>query len=143
FVSLAYRSPAELSGGSRQESVLLLRLRPWRRCDSPRRVVSRCPLRKRHRSLRHWNGLGSVLPDVATFYQMQLHRHADAVDYLLQRGLHRAELIEQLRIGYAPGRCLRSWLTSLGYPLESLQQAGPVGVGTVREAHEDHRQRFT
>ena len=76
--------------------------------------------------LRHWSGLGSLLPDVAKFYQMQLHRHAEAVAYLLQRGLHQAEVIEELRIGYAPGRCLRAWLTSLGYPLEALQQAGLV-----------------
>jgi hypothetical protein len=78
--------------------------------------------------LRRWGGLGSPLPDVAAFYEMQLHRHADAAAYLLQRGLHRAELIEKLRIGYAPGRCLRAWLISLGYPLESLQQAGLVNA---------------
>ena len=59
---------------------------------------------------------------------MQLHRHAEAVAYLLQRGLHQTEVIEELRIGYAPGRCLRAWLTSLGYPLESLQQAGLVNA---------------
>jgi DNA primase len=29
--------------------------------------------------LRRWRGLGSPLPDVAAFYEMQLHRHADAV----------------------------------------------------------------
>jgi DNA primase len=78
--------------------------------------------------LRRWSGLGSLLPDVARFYQMQLHRHAEAVSYLLQRGLHRANVIEELRIGYAPGRCLRAWLTSLGYSVESLQQAGLVNV---------------
>lgn len=78
--------------------------------------------------LRRWSGIGSLLPDVVTFYQMQLHRHAEAAAYLLQRGLHQADLIEELRIGYAPGRCLRAWLSSLGYPLESLQQAGLVNV---------------
>jgi hypothetical protein len=44
--------------------------------------------------LRHWSGLSSLLPDVTKFYQMHLHRHAEAVDYLLQRGLHQAEVIE-------------------------------------------------
>jgi CHC2 zinc finger/Phage integrase family/DNA primase catalytic core, N-terminal domain len=78
--------------------------------------------------LRHWSGLGSLLSDVAKFYQMHLHRHAEAVDYLLQRGLHQAVVIEELRIGYAPGRCLRAWMTSLGYPLESLQRAGLVNA---------------
>jgi DNA primase len=78
--------------------------------------------------LRQWSGVGSPLPDVARFYQMQLHRHAEAVAYLLQRGLHRPEVIEELRIGYAPGRCLRAGLTRLGYPLESLQEAGLVNT---------------
>jgi len=78
--------------------------------------------------LRHWSGLSSLLPDVTKFYQMHLHRHAEAVDYLLQRGLHQAEVIEQLRIGYAPGRCLHAWLTRLGYPLESLQRVGLVNA---------------
>jgi DNA primase len=88
--------------------------------------------------LRHWSGRGSPLPDVARFYQMQLHRHAEALAYLLQRGLHRAEVIEELRIGYAPGRCLRGWLTSLGYPLESLQQAGLVN----EEGHDTFSHRI-
>ncbi len=78
--------------------------------------------------LRRWRGVGSLLSDVTQFYQMQLHRHAEAVAYLLQRGLQQAAVIEELRIGYAPGRCLRAWLTSLGYPLASLQQAGLVNA---------------
>ena len=88
--------------------------------------------------LRHWSGLGSLLPDVANFYQMQLHRHGEAVAYLLQRGLHQAEVIEELRIGYAPGRCLRAWLTSLGYSLETLQQAGLVNP----EGHDSYSHRI-
>src|SRR6059058_4924981 len=31
-----------------------------------------------------------------------------------------------MRIGYAPGGCLRRWLTQLGYPLHALRQAGLV-----------------
>jgi DNA primase len=31
-----------------------------------------------------------------------------------------------MRIGYAPGGCLRGWLTRLGYPLPALRQAGLV-----------------
>jgi DNA primase len=31
-----------------------------------------------------------------------------------------------MRIGYAPGRCLRSWLTQLGYPPSVLRQAGLI-----------------
>lgn len=31
-----------------------------------------------------------------------------------------------MRIGYAPGGCLRGWLTQLGYPLLALRRAGLV-----------------
>jgi DNA primase len=31
-----------------------------------------------------------------------------------------------MQIGYAPGGCLRGWLTQLGYPLQALHQAGLV-----------------
>ena len=31
-----------------------------------------------------------------------------------------------MRIGYAPGGCLRGWLTQLGHPLQALRQAGLV-----------------
>ena len=78
--------------------------------------------------LRRWSGLGSLLPDVTMFCQVQLHRHPEAASYLLQRGLHRADVVEELRIGYAPGRCMRSWLINLGYSVEILQQAGLVNV---------------
>jgi DNA primase len=57
---------------------------------------------------------------------MQLHRHSEAVAYLYQRGIRSPELIEHMRIGYAPGGCLRGWLTQLGYPLQTLRQAGLV-----------------
>jgi len=73
---------------------------------------------------------GSLLSEVARFYQVQLHRHPEAVAYLLQRGICQPQVIEELEIGYAPGRCLRHWLISLGYSLGELQQAGLVnGAG--------------
>jgi DNA primase len=76
--------------------------------------------------LRQWRGSAPLLHAVADFYCMQLHRHGEAVAYLNQRGLHSPELIEEMRIGYAPGNCLRRWLTQLGYLLESQCQAGLV-----------------
>jgi DNA primase len=76
--------------------------------------------------LRHWSGRDSLLSDVIQFYQVQLHRHPEATAYLAQRGVHQPEVVEQMRIGYAPGRCLRAWLTTLGYSLRDLQQAGVV-----------------
>src|SRR5690349_3935485 len=76
--------------------------------------------------LRHSSGMDSLLSDVIQFYQVQLHRHLEAVAYLAERGVQQPELVEQMRIGYAPGRCLRAWLMSLGYSLCDLQQAGVV-----------------
>lgn len=76
--------------------------------------------------LRRWTGMSSLLSDVIQFYQVQLHRHPEAAAYLAQRGVQQAEVVEQMRIGYAPGRCLRAWLMSLGYSLCDLQQAGVV-----------------
>ncbi len=80
--------------------------------------------------LRQWRGLPPILQETAEFYRMQLHRHGEAVAYLYQRGVRSPELIEHMRIGYAPGGCLRGWLTQLGYPLQTLRQAGLVtGAG--------------
>ena len=80
--------------------------------------------------LRQWRGVGPLLQEVARLYAIHLHRHGEAVAYLYQRGIRSPELIEHMRIGYAPGGCLRSWLTQLGYPLESLRQTGLVtGLG--------------
>jgi DNA primase len=76
--------------------------------------------------LREWRGVAPVLHQAADYYRMQLHRHGEAVAYLDQRGLRSSELIEHMRIGYAPGGCLRGWLTQLGYPLPALRQAGLV-----------------
>ncbi|MGA2905797.1 MAG: CHC2 zinc finger domain-containing protein [Candidatus Korobacteraceae bacterium] len=50
----------------------------------------------------------------------------EAIAYLHQRGIRSPELIEHMGIGYAPGGCLRGWLTQLGYPLHALHQAGLV-----------------
>lgn len=76
--------------------------------------------------LQQWRGLLPLLHAAADFYRMQLHRRGEAVAYLHQRGIRSPELIEHMRIGYAPGGCLRGWLTQLGYPLQVLRQAGLV-----------------
>jgi DNA primase len=78
--------------------------------------------------LRHWRGAAPLLYEVAKFYGMQLHRHAEAVAYLQQRGIHSPELVEHMRIGYAPGGCLRGWLVQLGYPLADLRHSGLVNA---------------
>jgi hypothetical protein len=48
---------------------------------------------------------------------MQLHRHSEAVAYLDQRGVRSPEVREHMGIGYAPGGCLRGWLTEYCFPL--------------------------
>ena len=78
--------------------------------------------------LRRFHAGGSLLRDVKRFYQVQLHCHPEAADYLQQRGIHQPQVIEELEIGYAPGRCLRHWLLTLGYSLGELQQAGLVNA---------------
>jgi DNA primase len=87
--------------------------------------------------LREWCGVTPLLEEVTNFYRMQLSRHREAVAYLEQRGLHEPEVIEHMRIGYAPGRCLRAWLNQLGYPPSTLRQAGLVAA-SGRDAY-SHR----
>jgi DNA primase catalytic core len=67
---------------------------------------------------------GAVLAEAAAFYQEQLHRYPEALHYLQQRGLHDPALIQQLRIGYAPGASLRRHLIAQGYPFDLLQHVG-------------------
>ena len=67
-----------------------------------------------------------LLTDTAAFYQLELHRHREGVEYLAQRGIHNAKLIEELGIGYAPGGNLRPHLQALGYSLERQRQAGLI-----------------
>jgi DNA primase len=76
--------------------------------------------------LRQWRGSAPLLQVVADLYRVQLHRHGEAIAYLNQRGLRSPELIEEMGIGYAPGGCLRRWLTQLGYPLETQREAGLI-----------------
>ena len=77
--------------------------------------------------LRQWRGLAPLLQQATDLYRMQLHRHGEAVTYLLQRGVRSPELIEHMRIGYAPGGSgLRAGLMQSGYPLSALRQAGLV-----------------
>jgi len=69
---------------------------------------------------------GSVLEETAAFFQLQLHRHPEAIHYLQQRGLRDAALLEELAIGYAPGGNLRRHLADRGYPLDRLLDTGLI-----------------
>ncbi|MCZ2073391.1 MAG: toprim domain-containing protein [Bryobacterales bacterium] len=76
--------------------------------------------------LRQWRGLPPLLRETTEFYRIQLHRHSEAVTYLYQRGVRSSEVIEHMQIGYAPGGCLRGWLTQLGYSWLALRESGLV-----------------
>jgi DNA primase len=67
-----------------------------------------------------------LLEETAAFYQLQLHRHPEAIRYLKQRGLRDPALIEELGIGYAPGGNLRRHLAALGYTFDLLLESGLV-----------------
>ena len=63
-----------------------------------------------------------LLAHTAAFYQMELHRYPEGIQYLARRGVHDAALIEELGVGYARGGNLRPHLQALGYSLERLLQ---------------------
>jgi DNA primase len=67
-----------------------------------------------------------LLARTAAFFQLQLHRHSEAVRYLQQRGLQDPELIAELSLGYAPGGNLRRHLTDLGYSFDLLLRTGLI-----------------
>lgn len=60
------------------------------------------------------------------FYQRQLERFEDAQAHLAKRGIRDRAVIRRMRIGYAPGACLRGYLERLGYDRQSLLDCGLV-----------------
>ncbi len=67
-----------------------------------------------------------LLDRTAAFYQLQLHRQAEATEYLQQRGLKNPDVISELGLGYAPGGDLRRHLADCGYSLDLLLQTGLI-----------------
>jgi DNA primase len=70
--------------------------------------------------------LPRLLNQTSAFYQLQLHRCAEAALYLEKRGLRDGALIEELGVGYAPGGNLRHHLAAMGYSFDQLLQAGLI-----------------
>ena len=67
-----------------------------------------------------------LMEQTAAFYQLQLHRHPEAVQYLTRRGLRDPAVIEELGIGYAPGGNLRGHLATQGYCFDQLLDSGLI-----------------
>ena len=67
-----------------------------------------------------------LLEETVAFYQLQLHRHPEATDYLERRGVHDSSLIEELGIGYAPGGNLRRHLAAWCSSFDQLLEIGLI-----------------
>lgn len=60
------------------------------------------------------------------FYRQQLQHSAEAGTYLARRNIRDRAVIERMRIGYAPGACLRRHLLSLGFGYQALMDQGLI-----------------
>lgn len=69
-----------------------------------------------------------LLEQTYRFYQRQLTRSEAARAYLASRGIHDRAVIERMGIGYAPGACLRGFLTRMGYSRYALLERGLVDL---------------
>ena len=103
-----------------QTGVLLPWLRPWRRTDEADCAGSAAPPPAMPFAIGRscWRRtMGSI---------NRLARFEDARAYLAKRGIHDPAVIERMRIGYAPGACLRGYLARLGYGREALRERGLI-----------------
>jgi DNA primase len=64
--------------------------------------------------------------DACDFYQHQLRYSSDAQSYLHSRGIESPDVMNQMRIGYAPGGCLRAYLQDLGYARAAIVSSGLI-----------------
>ena len=87
--------------------------------------------------IRHWlerqafettppAGGAELLEQAYQFFERQLERYPEARAYLRQRGIYDPNLIERMRIGYAPGASLRAHLNGCGYRSAAIGQAGLI-----------------
>src|ERR1700674_37844 len=67
-----------------------------------------------------------LLDKAAAFFQLQLHRHSEAAEYLQHRGLADPDLIAELGLGYARGGDLRRHLAGCGHSLELFVRTGLI-----------------
>jgi len=78
--------------------------------------------------LRAWLGSPDLVAETAAFYRAQLTRFPEAVAYLEKRGIHDRDTIADLRVGYAPGACLRAHLQALGFGADQMRAAGVINA---------------
>ena len=64
--------------------------------------------------------------EACDFYRHQLRYNLDAQWYLRSRGIEDQETVERMRIGYAPGGCLRAYLEQLGYSRTAMVSSGLI-----------------
>jgi DNA primase len=76
--------------------------------------------------IHHFAFAEQMLEQTYGFYQHQFARNDAARAYLAARGIHDRAVIEEMRIGYAPGACLRAHLWRLGYARQALRERGLV-----------------
>ena len=67
-----------------------------------------------------------VWNDACDFYQHHLQSNLAAQSYLGRRGIESPEVIQRMRIGYAPGGCLRAYLESLGHSRRTIFATGLI-----------------
>ena len=69
-----------------------------------------------------------LLEHTYRFYQWQLAHYPDARAYLAGRGIQDPAIVRRMRIGYAPGACLRGHLERLGCPRQTLCQRSLIDL---------------
>lgn len=67
-----------------------------------------------------------LLEQAYGFFEQQLDRCSEAQAYLRQRGIYDQDLIARMRIGYAPGACLRAHLHECGYRSSAMRGVGLI-----------------
>jgi DNA primase len=77
-----------------------------------------------HEPTTEFSVADKLLDQTYGFYQRQLAHFDDARAYLTARGIHDCAVIERMRIGYAPGACLRGYLERRGYSRQALLECG-------------------
>ena len=83
-------------------------------------------LEQQHRQPASSIDTAELLEQAYGFFQQQLMRCSEAEAYLNHRGINDLDVIARMRIGYAPGACLRAHLQECGYRFSDMRRAGLI-----------------